>query len=60
MIDIMALRQMYERRELWKVRWINSNNNPADAITKATPNNSLENFLNTNELDIDVVGWVKR
>lgn len=60
MVDIMALRQMYERRELWEVRWINSNCNPADSMTKITPNNSLEGFLNTNLLEINVEGWVKR
>ena len=33
-IDIIGLRQSYERREINKVRWINSNCNLADAITK--------------------------
>jgi hypothetical protein len=40
-IDIIALRQSYERRELTEVRWINRQNNPADTITKATPNKIL-------------------
>ena len=48
MIDIMALRQSYERRELFEIRWINGMDNPADAMTKATPNKSLETFVNTN------------
>ena len=41
MIDIMALRQSYERRELTEVRWINRQDNPADVMTKATPNKML-------------------
>ena len=41
MIDIIALRQSYERRELTEVRWINRQDNPADAMTKATPNKIL-------------------
>ena len=41
MIDIIALRQSYERRELTEVRWINRQDNPADAMTKATPNKML-------------------
>jgi len=41
MIDIMALRQSYERRELTEVRWINRQDNPADAMTKATLNKML-------------------
>jgi hypothetical protein len=36
-IDIMALRQSYKRRELMKIRWINGQNNLADAKNK-TPN----------------------
>lgn len=60
MIDIMALRQMYERRELFDVRWINGHDNPADTMTKSTPNKALETFLDTNALRIRVEGWVKR
>lgn len=32
MIDIMALRQSYERYELEEVRWINGNDDLADAF----------------------------
>jgi hypothetical protein len=60
MIDIMAIRQSYERRELQEVRWINGLDNPADAMTKANPNKALETFLDTNRLGIRVEGWVKR
>ena len=48
MIDIMALRQSYERRELAEVRWINGEDNPADAMTKTSPNKALKKFLITN------------
>jgi len=41
MIDIIALRQSYERRELTEVRWINRQDNPADVMTKTTPNKML-------------------
>ena len=41
MINIMALRQSYERRELTEVQWINRQDNPADAMTKATLNKIL-------------------
>ena len=52
MINIMAIWQSYERRELQEVRWINGNNNPVDAMTKSKPNLALETFINTNRLDI--------
>ncbi|KAM4066538.1 polyprotein [Hirsutella rhossiliensis] len=60
MIDIMALRQSYERREILEVRWINGNDNPADAMTKASPNKALERFISTNQLTIRVEGSVHR
>src|ERR1700712_4791206 len=60
MIDIMALRQSYEKRELAEVRWIEGKDNLADAMTKATPNKALENFLDHNESMIQVEGWVER
>jgi hypothetical protein len=60
MIDIMALRQSYERRELMEIRWINGQDNPADAMTKPNPNKALEKFITTNRLQVRVEGWVKR
>ena len=60
MIDIMALRQSYEQREIAEVRWISGEDNPADAFTKATPNRALERFIDTNELRIRVKGSVLR
>ena len=59
-IDIMLLRQSYERREIHEVRWINSNDNPANAMTKANPNKALERFVESNELVIRVEGYVDR
>jgi hypothetical protein len=60
MINIMAIRQSYERKELTKIRWINGQDNLANAITKGIPNKALERFIDTNQLDIRVKGWVKR
>ena len=60
MIDIMAIRQSYERRELQEIRWINGQDNPADAMTKSAPNKALERFLNNNQLTVRVEGWVER
>lgn len=60
MIDVMALRESYEKREIEEFRWIDGKDNPADAMTKATPNNALERFINTNQLMIRVEGYVDR
>ena len=60
MIDIMALRQSYERREITEIRWINGEDNPADAFTKASLNRALKRFINSTELTVRVNGWVQR
>src|SRR6266436_1109092 len=60
MIDIMALRQSYERRELQEIRWISGSDNPADTMTKSTPNKALAKLLDTNELEVKMEGWVRR
>ena len=52
MIDIIALRQSYECREITEIRWINGEDNPADGFTKATPNCALISFINNNKLSI--------
>lgn len=60
MIDIMALREAYERSELMDIRWIDRRDNPADAMTKSGPNDALEALINTNELELRVQRWVHR
>lgn len=34
MVDVMCLRQLYERREVTEITWIDGDSNPADAMTK--------------------------
>ena len=53
-IDIIIIRQSYERRELSKIRWITSESNPADAITKSTANKALESLMSNNRLSVRV------
>ena len=59
-IDIMVFWQSYERQKLFKIRWINGQDNPADVMTKVNLNKALETFIDTNTLCIWVEGWVKR
>lgn len=60
MIDLMALRQSYEEREIDEIRWIAGGDNPADAMTKGSPNRTLEELVSTNTTTIRMEGWVKR
>lgn len=57
-IDIMALRQPYERRKIAEIRWNNGEDNTAYAMTKVSPNRALIQFINSNELMSRVEGSV--
>jgi hypothetical protein len=52
MINIIVLWQSYKRQELFKIQWINSQNNPVDVIMKVNLNKALEIFININTLHI--------
>ena len=60
MIDIMCLRQLYKRREITKVKWINGDSNPIDAITKSKLLLALKRLINTNRIKLKTVEWVER
>ena len=60
MIDIMAIRQSYERREIAEIMWITRESNPADAMTKHSSNTALERIVDTNKIDIQAAAWVER
>jgi hypothetical protein len=60
MIDLMSLRQSYERQEITEVRWISGESNPADAMTKARPCRALQALIDTNMLHIEATAWVER
>jgi hypothetical protein len=52
MINIIAIRQAYEKKELFEIRYIDKQDNPIDTITKLLSNKILEKFVDTNELII--------
>jgi hypothetical protein len=60
MIDVMCLRQAYERRLITDVKWIDGEANPADAMTKGKACLALQQLIDTNQVDLQAVGWVER
>ena len=60
MVDLMCLRQSYERREIMEVRWIGGGTNPADAMTKSKPCKALESLIDTNTVNLQATAWVER
>lgn len=60
MIDVMCMREAYERREIAQVKWIAGKSNPADSMTKSKPTNALKNLIDTNKIELRVQEWVER
>jgi hypothetical protein len=60
MIDLMCLRQFYERREITKIRWIDENTNSVDAMTKINSCQTLIKLINTNIIDLKTSEWIER
>jgi hypothetical protein len=60
MIDIMCLRQSYERREIAELACVESQDNIADAMTKERAGTALTRLIDTNRLDIPLMRWVER
>ncbi len=60
MIDVMCLRQAYERRQITEVKWIDGNSNPADSMTKGKASTALSKLIETNQLETNQVRWVER
>jgi hypothetical protein len=53
-IDVMCMREAYERREIAQVKWINGKSNLADFITKSKLTNAFKNLIDTNKIDLRV------
>jgi hypothetical protein len=60
MIDIMSLRESYERREIAEIRWIVGKDNPSDACTKKNPNAVLKRLVMHNKITVRVEAFVQR
>ena len=59
-INIISLRESYEKREISKIRRINGRDNPGDALTKKSPNIALEKLVSTNKLIVRVEAFINR
>ena len=59
LIDLHLLRQAYERREIAEVRWIPTEQNSADALTKEKPTPAMVQLLQ-GTLRLTPNAWVER
>jgi uncharacterized protein (DUF2384 family) len=59
-IDLMCLRQSYERREIAEIKWTDENINSANAMTKSKFCNVLIRFIDINIIESKIIEWVER
>jgi hypothetical protein len=55
----MYLHQSYKRHKIAKVKWIDRDSNPVDTITKSKPLSAFKWLINTNQIKLKTVEWVK-
>ena len=60
MIDVMNLRQSYERRKMTKVKWIDDDNNLVDFMIKVKSSSILKTLIDINQINIKTTKWIKR
>jgi hypothetical protein len=60
MMNVMTLRQSYERREIIEVKWISDDRNLADSMIKSKESLALKQIININRIRLDSIEWVKR
>ena len=59
-INIIYLHQVYKRREIIEIKWIDGNANPTNVIIKGKAYNTLTQLINTNYIQLKAIGQVKR
>ncbi len=60
MMNVMILRQSYERREIIEIKWIYKFNNSVDSMTKIKSFSTLKTIIDINRINLDTTKWVKR
>jgi hypothetical protein len=60
MMNVMTLRQSYERREITEIKWIHESNNLVDSMTKIKSSSTLKTIIDINRINLDTIEWVKR
>jgi hypothetical protein len=60
MMNVMILKQSYERREITEIKWIHESNNSVDSMTKSKSFSALKTIIDINRINLDTIEWVKR
>jgi glycogen synthase len=59
-IDLVVVREAYDRKQIAQLAFLRTNWNSADALTTVSRNTYLETILMTETIDYPVAQWVVR
>jgi hypothetical protein len=59
MINVMSLRQSYERRKITKIKWIHEINNSIDSMIKSKAFTILKTLIDINTINMNTSEWVE-
>jgi hypothetical protein len=60
MINVMILRQFYERREITEMKWVHEVNNSVDSMTKSKSSSALRTMIDINQINLNIIEWIER
>ena len=60
MIDVINLRQSYERCEITEIKWIDENSNSTNVMIKNKIIFALKILINTNKINLTAIEWIER
>jgi hypothetical protein len=60
MIDVMTLRQCYERREIPEMKWVHETNNSVDSMIKIKSSSVLKTIIDINQINLNTTKWIER
>jgi hypothetical protein len=60
MINVMTLRQFYERREITEMIWNHDINNSIDSMIKIKSSTALKTVIDTNKINLNITEWMKQ
>jgi hypothetical protein len=60
MINVMSLRQLYERRKITKMKWVHEINNSIDSMFKNKAFSTLKTLIVINTINMNINEWIKR
>ncbi len=60
MINVMSLRQSYERRKITKIKWIHEVNNSTNFMIKIKTFSILKTLIDINTINMNTSEWIER